>query len=83
VDKGTIRLLIADVVMPGASGAALADRVGEIRPDIPVLYVSGYAEGELRREGVNPADQDLLVKPFTHKSLVEAVRRMLDKGVSE
>jgi CheY-like chemotaxis protein len=72
-----IDLLITDAIMPKMSGRALAELAWAVRPDLCVLYVSGY-QSEL---GVNPADHarrvDYLAKPFSQRQLGEALRKLL------
>jgi len=75
---GRIHLLIADVVMPHMGGPALASRLLSLRPDMKVVYVSGYADEaigdpELLRDGAA-----FLQKPFTLDSLLRQVREILD-----
>jgi signal transduction histidine kinase/CheY-like chemotaxis protein len=76
--QGRIHLLIADVVMPQMGGPALASRLLPLRPDMKVVYVSGYADEaigdpELLRDGAA-----FLQKPFTLDSLLRQVREILD-----
>jgi PAS domain S-box-containing protein len=77
---GDIHLLITDVVMSGMNGVELAERLRQDRPRVPVLYVSGYAEDDLARRGLDGERADLLVKPFSQEGLAAEVRRMLDAG---
>ena len=65
-----VDLLVTDVVMPVRSGAALAAELRAIRPDLPVLFVSGYARSEL---GEMRAEEFLLAKPFSPTELLDAV----------
>ncbi len=74
-----IRLLIADAIMPGEGGRRLAQRVRELRPDIRPLFVSGYADESMSRQGVLPADLDFLAKPFAPAQLLAKVREILDR----
>jgi two-component system, cell cycle sensor histidine kinase and response regulator CckA len=69
-----IDLLLTDVVMPGMSGPALAQRLVAQRPSLRVLYMSGYAEEAIERQGSLPAGGDLLEKPFTADQLARHVR---------
>jgi two-component system, cell cycle sensor histidine kinase and response regulator CckA len=69
-----IDLLLTDVVMPGMSGPALAQRLIAKHPSLRVLYMSGYAEEAIERQGSLPAGGDLLEKPFTADQLARHVR---------
>ena len=70
---GPIHLLLTDVVMPEMSGAELARRLARVRPDLRVLFMSGYTS-----EGMFEAGAPLLQKPFTLDGLARAVREALD-----
>ena len=78
-EQGLLRLLIADVVMPGVSGRDLAHQLREVQPRLRVLFISGYAENVLSRGGVLEVGTDLLLKPFTPTSLLARVRAALDR----
>jgi PAS domain S-box-containing protein len=71
---GPIHLLVTDVVMPGMGGRELADTVKSRRPQVKVLYMSGYTNDEVVRHGVILARDAFLQKPFTPTSLVAKVR---------
>jgi PAS domain S-box-containing protein len=75
-----IQLMITDVIMPGGmNGKQLADRLAPTRPEMKVLYISGYADGSLfSSEGQN-AEIHLLEKPFSPLILVQKVRELLDE----
>ncbi len=73
-----IRLLVTDVVMPGLSGRDLHKRLSEIRPGLPVLYVSGYTSNAIVHHGVLDQDVHFLQKPFTADGLARRVRETLD-----
>jgi CheY-like chemotaxis protein len=73
--KGPIDILVTDIVMPEMSGLELADRMAGLREGMPVLFVSGYAEGSL---GEGHAAATLLNKPFRATELLGTVRRLID-----
>lgn len=78
-DHRRIDLLITDVVMPGMSGRALASHLKEDRPDLKVLYLSGYTDTAMLRHGVLEDHVDFLHKPFRPQDLARVVREVLDK----
>jgi PAS domain S-box-containing protein len=73
-----IRLLVTDVVMPGVDGRTLADALLVRRPDLAVLFVSGYTHDTIADRGVLASGIEFLPKPFTAPSLLARVRTMLD-----
>ncbi len=75
---GRIDLLLTDVVMPRLNGFELAERLRMIRPDLQVLYMSGYAAPEILRGGLQEGDSAFLPKPFTPDTLAAKVREVLD-----
>ena len=76
--KGTIDLLLTDVVMPGMNGRELALQIAGQRPEIRVLYMSGYTENAIGRNGTLDAGISLLQKPFSLPALKDKVREVLD-----
>ena len=73
-----IDLLLTDVVMPEMLGNEVARRVHAIRPALPVLYMSGYAQPVLDTHGALTTHIDLLEKPFSEATLLTRVRRAID-----
>jgi PAS domain S-box-containing protein len=76
--RGTIDLLLTDVVMPGITGKEVAERVAVLRPGIRVLYMSGYPESVVASQGVVDQAIRLLSKPFKAVDLLDHVREVLD-----
>ena len=77
--KGPVHLLLTDVVMPQKSGRDLLDHLRPLRPDIKVLFTSGYTEETLHRR-VLERNAPFLQKPFTEEMLARKVRDVLDQG---
>ena len=75
-----IHLLLTDVVMPQLSGAQLAQRLIGKRPQLKVLYISGYTDGSIQSQGVLPRGSAFLQKPFTSELLASKVRSVLDNA---
>jgi signal transduction histidine kinase/CheY-like chemotaxis protein len=75
-----IDLLLTDVVMPELLGNEVARLVRAVRPALPVLYMSGYAQQVLDAHGAFASQIDLLEKPFTEATLLTRVRRAIDNG---
>jgi CheY-like chemotaxis protein len=74
-----IDALITDIVLPGMSGLELAERVRTAKPDLPVLYVTGYADRSSGRRGLVPGAR-LLRKPYRPDELRVLVASLLETG---
>jgi two-component system cell cycle sensor histidine kinase/response regulator CckA len=77
IHRDEIDLLLTDVMMPNMNGPALAQRFVESRPNLAVLFVSGYASVRLPLRATNPKMR-FLMKPFSAFELVSTVRDLLD-----
>lgn len=75
---GPIDLLLTDVVMPDLGGRALAEVVRRSRPEVRVLYMSGYTDDAVVRSGVASSTDWFVQKPFTPLTLARRVREVLD-----
>jgi signal transduction histidine kinase/ActR/RegA family two-component response regulator len=78
----TIQLLLTDVVMPETSGKEVADRLRTLRPDIKVLFMSGYTDDAIVHHGVLDAKVQFIQKPFTPIALAKKVREVIDSNGS-
>jgi two-component system cell cycle sensor histidine kinase/response regulator CckA len=74
--SGPISLLVTDVIMPQMSGPELAERLKETRPELQVLYMSGYTDDKLGDLSEPDIDVALMQKPFYTSELVERIREL-------
>ncbi len=77
---GTIDLLVTDVIMPDMNGKELADRLLRRRPQMKVLFTSGYTADTIGRHGMLEAGVEFLAKPYSPVELARRVRQCLDAG---
>jgi PAS domain S-box-containing protein len=75
-----IDLLVTDMVMPGMLGVEVVTRVRTTRPQLPVLFISGYAQQVLDFHGIAARDHDILQKPFAEAALLTRVRQALNRA---
>ncbi|MDQ7054784.1 MAG: response regulator [candidate division KSB1 bacterium] len=77
--EGCIHLLLTDVVLPKMNGRQLAESLGRDRPDMKVLYMSGYTDDVILTRDIIDRKSAFLQKPFTTEMLVQKIREVLDR----
>jgi two-component system, cell cycle sensor histidine kinase and response regulator CckA len=79
VEKQNVRpdVVLTDLVLPGISGRQLAEQLCRILPEAKIIYMSGYADDAIARDGTIGADVAFLQKPFTLASLSEKIKSVL------
>ena len=80
IERPEIDLLFTDIVMPEMNGRKLVDLVRERRPDLPVIYTTGYTRNAVVHNGVLDPGVELIGKPFTIEELATRIRQVLDKS---
>jgi len=78
--RGKIDLLVTDVIMPEMNGHELATKLTHERPNMKVLYVSGYSDNDIGDHGTLDPRYDLLQKPFTPQTLARKIREVIQDG---
>jgi len=76
--ESDIHLLLTDVVLPRMGGRELAERLANMRPDMRMLFMSGYTDDSNMLRGILEAEVNFIQKPFTPASLARKVREVLD-----
>ncbi|MGD9504839.1 MAG: ATP-binding protein [Syntrophobacteraceae bacterium] len=76
--KAEIHLLVTDVIMPGMNGRELATRLAVSRPDLKILYMSGYTEENITHHHIQQAGRAFVQKPFTPEALMCKMRETLN-----
>ncbi len=74
---GRIDLVISDMVIPGSTGPELLRLLGQARPGLPALFMSGYADAAVARHAQTVSADRLLLKPFSSTELLTKIRRIL------
>jgi two-component system, cell cycle sensor histidine kinase and response regulator CckA len=76
---GAVRLVLSDLAMPCLDGRTMSDRLREVRPGLPVLFMSGFPEEDVQGSGQLEEGRPFIQKPFTPQDLARKVRQMLDE----
>ncbi|HVY30355.1 MAG TPA: ATP-binding protein [Polyangiaceae bacterium] len=82
-EQAPIELLLTDLVLPDGSGADVAERVVALRPNVRVLFVSGYTDDPALRRGISESALEFLSKPFTADRLLARIREVLDRPAAD
>jgi signal transduction histidine kinase/CheY-like chemotaxis protein len=82
-EGGLIHLLLTDFIMPGMNGRLLAERLRCRRPQVKVLFISGYTDDLVLQDGQLQAGMGFLPKPFSEETLSRKVREVLDEPVDD
>jgi PAS domain S-box-containing protein len=80
--QNEVHLLLTDSVMPHMSGRELAERMKHVRPDLPVLFMSGYSHGVLGPQRILDEGVALIQKPFNEEELLDYIRRSLTRDLA-
>ncbi|MDE2240281.1 MAG: response regulator [Rhodospirillales bacterium] len=75
---GRIDLMVTDITLPGQNGCDLAKEAKRLRPELKVLFMTGYAQNLDTHVSTKPAGADIIVKPFSLEALAKKVRAVID-----
>jgi two-component system cell cycle sensor histidine kinase/response regulator CckA len=75
-----ISLVLSDVVMPKKNGKKMFEEIKRIRPDVKVIFITGYAPDIMHKKGMNDEGVDFITKPFKKNELLRKIREVLDRG---
>jgi two-component system cell cycle sensor histidine kinase/response regulator CckA len=78
-EGNSVKLLLCDVIMPNRNGRETYEAIRALKPDIRVLYISGYTADVLNQSGISERDFDFLQKPVQSRDLLRRVRDILDR----
>ena len=76
--QGRIELIVTDLMMPGMTGCEMVKHIQQRRPDVRVLYLSGYTESTLECDGLLQGGANFLQMPFSATELAQRIRELLN-----
>jgi two-component system cell cycle sensor histidine kinase/response regulator CckA len=79
-EHNEISLVLSDVVMPKKNGKEIVEEIRKIKPEIKVLFISGYTADIMHGKGILENEVDFITKPFLKTDLLRRVRQILDKN---
>jgi CheY-like chemotaxis protein len=78
-NKENVSLVLSDVVMPKKTGKEIYEEIKNLKPDIRVIFISGYTADIIHNKGIQEADIDFITKPFSKNVLLRKIREVLDR----
>ena len=80
IENTHLDLVVLDIVMPGMNGRDMAKKISRIRPDIKILFMSGYATSGIVHQGILYKGLNFIKKPFTQESLARKVSEIVNQN---
>ena len=78
-NKDEINLLILDAIMPKKNGKEAYEAIKQAKPDVKVIFTSGYTADIIQKKGITEEGLDIILKPFSTKGFLGKIRSMLDR----
>jgi two-component system cell cycle sensor histidine kinase/response regulator CckA len=78
-NRENISLVLSDVVMPKKTGREIYEEIKGSKPDVRVIFISGYTADIMHNKGIQEADVDFITKPFSKNALLRKIREVLDR----
>ena len=74
-----VDLVLTDVIMPGMNVNTMVEQMTEMKPNLKILFMSGYHDDQLMMQNLSPSSTDFLHKPFSPEALTVKIREVLDR----
>ena len=78
-NRETVSLVLSDVVMPKKTGREIYEEIKELKPDVRIIFISGYTADIIHNKGIQETDIDFVTKPFSKNALLRKIREVLDR----